>query len=228
MKSQKFALLALAVLVVAFIIGTGTPLLRDSEDRDRELTEEEAMTEADALADSWVSSLEDFLDFLSPGLNSSRLKPASSCRFGEKTFRLIDSGPCLIQISKKAGGAWDWRDFEKAVLKPENANVKLKVCYCEKEGGSSRRGMGRGSTVKKTLKVSDRIRIPHNIGIGVVVQQRAELRVSYFPNGETVSASCDKCEDVEEVSLVVLDDGGTIRLACEGCSSEKPGIVMLK
>jgi len=237
MNAKKIAILTLVILVIAFVAGIGSPLLMDSRDQNEVLTEEEAMKKAKELMNSWVASLNKALDFLSPSLNVGRMKPVSPCRFKEKIFRLRDNKTCLIPVSKKGDDDWNWRDFEKAVLKPQSTKVNLKVCYCEKRGHTSERGPAADLIAGKRLKISDKLKVFHALemeGSGTAGKKRPVVAVSYFPEGEAVTSSCDNddetlvCKSVDEVSLVVLEEGGTISLTCEGCTPQKPVSVMMQ
>jgi|GEM_PF-5029903 len=229
MRSNKIVIVILVLLAAAFVAGVGTPYLTGSKDGEQDMTEDEAVEAARGLMDQWVGSLGRSLDFLSPALDVKRLTPPAPCRSGQKTFRLTGDTPCLVRISKRDKGFWDWTDFEKAVLRAESAGLSLQVCRCETSGAAAR-GPGVRVTPKKLLKVSDRFKFPTHVGADIAVQGRPELEVSYFPKGKTVTAGCgggkvQVCEVVDAASLVVLDDGGIIRLACDGCTPTTPAVV---
>ncbi|WP_373500176.1 hypothetical protein [Desulfococcus sp.] len=233
MTSQKLVLLILVLIAVAFAVGVGSPLLTGSGDGEKDLTKEEAIGKAKAYMGSWVGSLSMGLDFLRPALDVNRLTPASPCRKGQKTFLLADDTPCRVQISKKESGLLDWIAFEEMALRADPARVSLQVCHCEKSTGPLPRGAGLRVSPKKLVKFSDRLRIPPRVGTGTVVSRRPELAVSYFPKGEAVASGCAGgeilvCEEVDAASLVILEDGGTVQLACEGCTAANPAAVTLK
>jgi hypothetical protein len=227
--SSKIVLIILALLAVAFAAGVGGSLMRGSEDEKKKLTQKEQQD----LMDGWVGSLGRSLDFLSPSLDISRLRPPAPCRKGQKSFRLTNDTACLVRISEKEGGLWDWIDFEKMSLRPASARMSLQMCRCEEDDGTRSRGAGLRVRPKKLVTLSDRLKIPANVATAVIVQGGPQLEVSYFPQGEAVSSDCRGnealvCEVVTTASLVVLDEGGTLRLACDGCSEAKPAEVRLE
>ena len=240
MTSKKIVLIILLLLAVAFVVGVGTPLLTEPDNGGNGWTEAAAIDEANKLMDGWAGSLAGAFDSLSlsPSFDVQRLQPAASCRKGNKSFQLVADAPCIVNISKKQAGSWDWFNFEKMVLSADSDGLSLQVCHCEKDDGAASRGASFRVKTKKVLKVpgrlklSDRPKTPAHPG-GVVVQERPRLEVSYFPKGKAVVSGCESgeihvCEVVEQASLVVLDDGGTVRLACEGCSASNPAVVTIE
>ncbi len=228
-KSSKIVLVILALMAVAYAVGIGISLKRGSEEPKQQLSREERKD----IQDGWVGSLGRSLDFLSPSLGISRLRPAAPCRKGQGAFRLTDDTPCLIRISEKEDGFWDWIDFEKMTLRPASARMSLQMCHCEEDDGARSRGAGLRVSPQKMVTLSERLKIPANVATAVIVQGGPQLEVSYFPQGETVSTGCRSgevlmCEVVTTASLVVLDEGGTVRLACDGCSKANPAEVRLE
>lgn len=234
MTSNKIVLILLVLLAVAFAVCVGTPLLTGSKDNtNKEMTQDEAIDRAKTLMNGWVGSLGKSFDFLSPALDVKRLAPPAPCRKGEKGFRLTNDTPCFVRISEKDEGIWDWTDFQKMVLKADSAGTRVQVCRCEKDDGATARGAGLRVNPGKLLKVSERLKFPSRIGGGVVLQRGPDLEISYFPAGEPVISECGSgkilvCEVVDAASLVVLDEGGTVRLACDGCTPAKPAAVRIE
>lgn len=233
MNSRKIALIVLVGIAVAFAVGVGAPFLSPSGDGEKGMTEEEAIAKARGLEKAWVGALSRGLDFLRPSLDIRRLSPPSPCRIGQKSFRLTDETPCLVQVSPKESGSGGWIAFEEMEFGADPAAVSLQVCRCESATGAVSRGPEMRVTPGRLVKFRDRMRLPPHGGVGPAGRKRPELMVSYFPMGEAVTSGCPGgkvlvCEEVKEISLVVEEAGGTARLACEGCTAPNPAVVTLR
>lgn len=232
MNSRKIALIVLVGIAVAFAVGVGAPFLSPSGDGEKGLTEEEAIAKARSLEKAWVGALSRGLDFLRPSLDPRRLSPPSPCRIGQKSFRLTGETPCLVQVSPKESGSGGWIAFEEMELRADPAAVSLQVCRCEPATGAVSRGPEMRVSPGRLVKFRDRMRLPPHGG-GTGVRKLPELMVSYFPMGEAVTSGCPGgkalvCEEATEISLIVQEEGGTARLACEGCTAANPAVVTLR
>jgi hypothetical protein len=232
MKSNKIVFIILILLAVVFAAGIGSQFLTGSTQEEDELSEDEAIAQAKKLVNDWVGSLARSLDFLSPSFDRKRLQANTSCLKGQKTFQLTNDTACLVDISPKKDALWNWTDFEKLVLKPEGTTISLQSCRCEKTS-TSERGAGFLVNRKKILKLPNRLNLPIHVDPAVFVQSHPQLEVSYFPHGETVVSQCSLgetlvCEDVEAVKIIVLNEGGTLLLACDGCSETDPATISLE
>jgi hypothetical protein len=213
MKQNKLAIVVLIVLAVLFVLGMGSNLFRDKKDKDNELS----MRKAGDLKNRWIGSMESAMAPFRSALDSGRLKKRSNCQTGDKTYKLTDQDECYIIIERAKDGA----EFEKAIVAVQEANVKVSVPYPDDEPCpiTTRGSAVSFSTFKQPKAITGIAKIKPDKFQADASQQSLELSVVYIPAGGKEKKA--KCEVTEDVSLMVLEEGGKLKLQCKGCNQKQ-------
>ena len=219
MKQNKLVIVVLIIIALLFVIGLGANLFRNKEDKNNGLS----MSKAGELKNGWLGSMESAMAVFSDALDSSRLQKRSNCQTDGRTYKLVDESTCEIMIDRKNGA-----EFEKAVLTVEDADVKVLVPYPDDEA-CPETTRGSGISLKKFKRPqapagTAEIR-PDRVQPGAS-RQPLQLSVVYIPKGGDEEKA--KCEVTEDIGLTVLEEGGKLRLQCEGCNKNRTVTVTLK
>lgn len=207
------------LIAVLFMLGLGSGIFRDKEENDNELS----IRKAEELKNRWIGSLDKMMALFRRPLDLDRIENRPQCQISDGIFRLMDNQPCSIVIASKDGA-----DLEKAVLSVQEKNVKIRVPYPDDESSPEMTGSSRISPVKlKPPKVTADIeRIKPGMGHTGVFQQPPELSVVYTPVG--VEEKKARWEITKEVDLIILKEGGTLKLQCKGCSDTQTVTAILE
>lgn len=227
MKQNKLVIVVLVIVAVLFVLGLNSGFFRDKEDDHDTLT----MSKAQFYKKRWVASLEGILSPMRDKLDMGRLTVPGNCKKENQSFKLTKQMPaCVITIKGDEDAS-----VQKAVLSVKPANARLRVAYPADEpcapptGAATTRG-GTASTKKlKTFKTKPNfVKVaPGRIQGGQAgVLQALTLDVVYTPAGE--SPQSKRCVVADDIDLVVLDKGGTLRLECKGCEKNKSITVALE
>jgi hypothetical protein len=219
MKENKPFIGVLVLIGVLFVLGLGSGMFRDKEENDGELN----MRKVEELKNRWIGSLNNMMASFRKPLDLDRIEIRPYCQINDGIFRLTDNQPCSIVIASKGGA-----DLEKAVLSVQEKNVKIRVPYPNDESSPEITGNSRISPAKlKPSKViTDIERIKPGMGHPGVFQQPPELSVVYTPFG--VEEKKGKWEVIKDVDLIILKEGGTLKLQCKGCSDTQTVTAVLE
>lgn len=209
MDRKKLSFSIIGLMGILFVTGLGTHAIPKSEDCPRNIP-------------GWLEALNSVAGPLSPGLDRRRITALPSITTDKSIYRIKNKQTQTVRFGKKEGSR-----IERAVLKSNQKGVVLKVPgpECSKEPDSkpvARRLSFPGSTRLEVASpaIHSGIRSPR-------VDLPIELKVLYTPAGESVKTPSE-WETVEEVDLVVLEDGGTLRLQCKGCNPNRTVTVKLE
>lgn len=218
MKQYKLVIVVLCVVALLFVLGTVSGFFAGRKASENELT----FDSAQKYKKTWVAAIQRFLaPFFS--LDDNRIQPLSIGSAGKRAYRLTDDNVHDIAILRKSGA-----EIETAVVRVKENYAKMFVRSSE-ISNTATTGASRASVeiaTRTAINVPTRIRpgrIPGNISHSV---QNVRLSVRYFTDEEENGSLAS--EQTDEVRLAVLEDGGTLRLQCKGCSQNRPVTVILK
>jgi len=225
MKQNKLVIVVLVVIALLFVLGLSAGVFRDKDNQDDELS----MSKAENQNTGWMAWLDGAMEPFRKGLDRRRLSMRPDCQIGDQTYKLTgQKQECDIFIAAKEGAA-----VEKAVLSVQGGQVKVMVPYPDDEPcAKATRGVRQPlSKVNKSKAIANFARIkPGNIikpgnTPGGTFQQPLELSVIYPADQDEAQARCEVTGDVD---LMVLAQGGTLRLKCKGCDKNRSVSVTLK
>jgi hypothetical protein len=219
MKQNKLVIVVLVVIAVLFVLGLSAGVFRNKDDKDGELS----MSKAENQKTGWMALLDGAMEPFRSRLDSRRLSMRPDCQIGDQTYKLTgQKKECDVFIAAKNGAG-----VEKAVLSVKGGQVKVMVPYPDDEPcAQASRGVRLPvSNVKKSMAVADFARIkPGNIQGGASLRP-VELSVIYPADQDEADARWEVTGDVD---LMVLAQGGTLKLKCEGCDNNRTVTVTLK
>ena len=219
MKQNKLVIVVLVVIALLFVLGLGSGFFRDKDNKDDKLS----MSKAENQNTGWMAWLDRAMEPFGSGLDRRRLSMRPDCQTGDQTYKLTEQKKeCDIFIAAKGGA-----DVEKAVLSVQGGQVKVMVPYPDDEPCSkATRGVRQPlSKLKKSKAVADFTRIkPGNIQGGASLQP-VELSVIYPADQHEADAMCEVTGDVD---LMVLAQGGILKLKCNGCENNRTVTITLK
>jgi hypothetical protein len=225
MKQNKLVIVVLVVIALLFVLGLSSGVFRDKDNKDGELS----MRKAENQNTGWMAWLDGVMEPFRKGLDRRRLSMRPDCQIGDQTYKLTGQRQeCDIFIAAKNGAG-----VQKAVLSVQGGQVKVLVPYPDDEPcAKATRGVRKSlSKVKTSKAVADFSRNkPGNIikpgnTPGGAFQQPVELSVIYPADQDEAQARCEVTGDVD---LMVLAQGGTLRLKCKGCENNRTVTVTLK
>ncbi len=222
MKQNKLAVAVLILIAILFVLGLSAGIFRNKGEKDDELS----MRKAEELKDRWIGSLDKIMAPFRKPFNFDRIENSPICQVSDGIYRLKGKKTCNIIIGKKEKKD---ANIQQAVLSVEENNVKIMVPYPDSEPcPETTRGPGISIGKFKDLKVATNI-LEKRPGLvrPNVSQQELKLSVIYIPSGKKDDEKA-RCEAQEEVTLMVLEDGGTLKLKCENCSNNQTVTVKLK
>jgi len=219
MKQNKLVIVVLVVIAGLFVLGLSSGVFRNKDDQDGELS----MSKAENQKTGWMALLDGAMEPFRSGLDRRRLSKRPGCQTGDQTYKLTGQNKeCNIFIAAKDGA-----DVEKAVLAVKDGQVRVMVPYPDDEPcPQATRGVPLPlSKVKNSKAIADFARIkPGTIPEGTF-QQPVKLTVIYPADADETK---NRCEVTGDVDLMVLAQGGTLRLECEGCDKNRSVTVALK
>lgn len=225
MKKNKLVIIVLVIIAVLFVLGLGSDFFRSEEDGDGK----PPMSKVEKYKKRWLGTLDNVMASFQDDLESSRLDPKEQCQTGDNTFKLTKNpNRCTIAIARRNGA-----DAQKAVLSVNPANVKVWIPYpkgepCPTATRGARVKMGKFKQSKAAIGIA-KIKpgkIKPGQAQGGTSQQSLRLDFIYTPAGETPQTP--RCEAAGGVKLVVLENGGTLKLACPKCDNNRSVTVTLK
>jgi len=219
MKQNKLVIVVLGVIALLFVLGLSSGILRDKDNQDGELS----MSKAENQNAGWMAWLDGAMEPFRSGLDSRRLSMRPDCQIGDQTYKLTEQKQeCDIFIAAKDGAA-----VQKAVLSVQGGQVKVLVPYPDDEPcAKATRGVRQPLSKLKTSKaVADFARIKPGNTPGGAFQKPVELSVIYPADQDEAEARCEVTGDVD---LMVLAQGGTLKLKCKGCENNRSVTVTLK
>jgi len=219
MKQNKLVIVVLVVIALLFVLGLSSGVFRDKDNQDGELS----MSKAKNQNAGWMAWLDGAMEPFRSGLDRRRLSMRPDCQIGDQTYRLTEQKKeCDIFIAAKNGA-----DVQKAVLSVKGGQVKVLVPYPDDEPcAKATRGVRLPlSKVKTSKAVAGFVRIKPGNTQGGASQQPVELSVIYPADQDEAEARCEVAGDVD---LMVLAQGGTLKLKCKGCENNRTVTVTLK
>ncbi len=219
MKQNKLVIVVLVVIALLFVLGLSAGVFRDKDNQDDELS----MSKAENQNTGWMAWLDSAMEPFRSGLDSRRLSMRPDCQIGDQTYKLTgQKKECDIFIAAKDGAG-----VQKAVLSVQGGPVKVIVPYPDNEPcAKATRGVRLPlSKVKKSKAVADLARIKPGSSQGGALQKPVELSVIYPADQDEAEARCEVAGDVD---LMVLAQGGTLKLKCKGCENNRTVTVTLK
>lgn len=197
-KKSKVIVVALIVTGVVFAFGLGSTLV-PKKDEDKG---------PGGYQSGWLKGMDNLLGRFSPQLDRGRLPLDTACKEQpgkpDSAYKLTSNTACNIDIS----GAGD--DYQTATLLVSNATNILVPCP-EQESSATERGMLARIKIKPMVM---QVKPPV-----VALPAGATLKVIYTPQGKTPQKP--ECTGKDEVRLVVLKEGGSLKLQCTGCSTSR-------
>jgi hypothetical protein len=219
MKQNKLAILILVIAAVLFVLGLSSGFFLHTDEKNNDLS----MSKAQELKSSWIGSLGDLMSPFRNSLDIRRIKNRPECQIGDGIYKLTGSlDSCVIIISGKKGAT-----VEEANLSIKEDNVKILVPFPDAElCPTATRGSGISFGKLKDSRVITEIgRVRPGFGRPGVAEKSPELSVVYVPSGgEDQTAKCE----IKKVGLMVLEEGGVLKLKCNGCSNNQTVTVTLK
>ncbi len=225
MKQNKLAILILGIIVVLFILALMSGAFLHKDDQGTK----PSMSKVNELRKSWIGKLDNTMAPFRSSLDIHRIKNRPACQMSEGVYKLTGSqDSCTIII-----GAKDGSEIEEAVLSVKEANVKFLVPQYPDDESTGE--VTRGSRILtgkvnhfKTITEAGRIR-PEIIRPDVSAQP-IRLSVVYEPADGSDGGNGGKTKwvETEEVKLIVLNMGGTLKLKCENCTTNQTITVSLK
>ena len=222
MKQNKLVIVGLVVIGVLFVIGLGTGLFHDEDDKEGGMT----MSQAQDQKNGWVNSLQGLMSPFDTKLDRGRLIPLNNCKIDPSTDRLTltrNKPACNFKIAAQDGDA-----VQKAVLSVKTDGVKVQVSYPNDKACAT---TTRGARVpfKKFKQPKAKIAVtplkPGKVQAGGVASPKLlTLDVIYTPNGEDEQSK--RCEVTGDIDLAVLEKGGTLRLVCKGCKEKNRSVTV--
>jgi hypothetical protein len=220
MKQNKLVIVVLVVIAVLFVLGLSSGVFRNKDDQDDKLS----MSKAEKQKGGWMAVLDGAMEPFRSGLDGRRLSMRPDCQIGDQAYQLTEQmNKCDIFIAAKDGA-----DVEKAVLSVKDSQVKVMVPYpddeaCPQATRGVRLPLGK---VKTSKAVADFARAKPGHSQGGASQPPVKLSVIYVPAGADETKA--RCEVTGDVNLMVLAQGGTLRLECDGCDNQRTVTVTLK
>jgi len=196
MTKGKVVIVTLIVLGLLFALGLGSMRL-PKKDEDKG---------PGGYQSGWLKGIDFRMGRFSPRLDNGRLEPDAACnRQQDGGYKLTANTPCNIVIA----GAKD--DYQTATLLVSNAaNISIP---CPPQQGTSPTERGMLARIKlKPIAMQAKPPV-------VALPTGATPEVVYTPKGEDRQEA--KCPGKDEVRLVVLKEGGSLRLQCNGCSTSR-------
>ena len=195
-KKSKLIIVALVVVGLLFGLGLGSMRL-PKKDEDKG---------PGGYQSGWLEGIDYLMGRFSPPLDKGRLGPAECDKPQDGGYKLTGNTPCNIVIA----GAED--DYQTATLLVSNAANISVPCPPKQGDQTTERGMLARIKVKP---IAMQAKPPV-----MALPAGTTLSVVYTPDGED-SEEGPMCPGKDEVRLVVLKEGGSLRLQCNGCSTTR-------
>lgn len=229
MKQNKLVIVVLVIIAVLFVLGLSSDFFR-GDDKD----DDKSISKVEKFKDRWLGALDQAMAPFQDTLDSRRLDPKEQCQIDDNTFKLTKNRKrCTIAIARRDGAA-----AQKAVLSVKPGNVKVWIPYpkdepCPTATRGSRVTLGKFKPSKATIgiaKIKPFKTKPGKIkpgqAQGGASQKSLRLDFIYTPADEDPQKA--RCEASGEVKLMVLEEGGTLKLECRGCDDNKSITVALE
>lgn len=144
----------------------------------------------------WLEGMDNLMGRFSPRLDRGRLQPDTACKKQpDGGYELTSNTACNILIAENAKD-----DYQTATLLVSNAANILVPCPPKQGASATERGM--------------QAKPPF-----VAFPTGATLTVVYTPKGKDPEKPA--CPGKDEVRLVALKEGGSLKLRCNGCSTSR-------
>jgi hypothetical protein len=199
MTKGKVVIVALVVIGLLFAFGLGTNLM-PKEDEDKG---------PGGYQSGWLEGMDRLMGRFSPRLDRGRLQPDRACNKQKGGgYKFTSNTACNIGIASLAEDAKD--DYQTATLLVSNA-ANISVPCPEQGASATERGMLARIKVKPMVMQAKPPVVAFPAG--------ATLTVVYTPKGKNPEKPA--CPGKDEVRLVALKEGGSLRLQCNGCSTSR-------
>ena len=212
-KKSKLIVVVLIVIGVVFALGLGTNLRdKDGEPKtnpnmtkkEKEAEEKRAVDDYDRKG--WMGSMDNLLGRFSPRLDASRFRPPDEgveCKRKDGVLTFNSNTGCMIKILG--------RDPEKDGCddKYESATLKLVTADAATSAAAAR------------IKLNPALMQPHQLSRlkAKIAVNQPKLTVEYKQGDEGYKPVEERDG---EFRLVVLKQGGTLKLSCSGCANNQP------
>jgi hypothetical protein len=213
-KKSKLIIVVLIVIGVVFALGLGTNLIdKEGEPRTNENMTQKQKEEEDQRAvddydrNGWLGSMDQLMGRFSPRLDASRFRRSNEgaeCKREGNILSFNSNTGCAIEILGRHPQQDDCDD------KYESTTLKLA------EGTAATRAAAARIKMKPVLVQTQ----PFNRVKPELAVVKPTLTVAYKPTGESGYEPVKKRRD--EFRLVVLKQGGTLKLNCSGCGNNQP------
>jgi len=221
-KKSKVIIGALIVIGVVFAVGLGTNLLnKEGEGTGKKEDVDKYKREG------WIGSMDNMLGRFSPRLDVRRLLPLPDCdpRSGLRPPNCRDAPADFIECSRNGNVLTFTGNAECGI------NIRPRLPGCDNDYQSTTLKLAKGAAA--TRAAAARIKMkpvlmqaqPFSRDKPELAAITPKLTVKYQPNGKTEEKV--NLQGEKEIRLVVLEQGGTLKLSCTGCSKNQPVEVIL-